>query len=64
MKYVQDQVASGLKKALIVMNHLLSEQSGMRYCADSGGLNCHLRGEPNSQNVKYFVDKFAKCEVD
>jgi putative NIF3 family GTP cyclohydrolase 1 type 2 len=34
VEYVQDQVASGLKKALIVVNHVVSEQSGMKYCAD------------------------------
>ena len=34
VEYVQDQVASGLKKALIVMNHVVSEQSGMKYCAE------------------------------
>ena len=34
VEYVQDQVASGLKKGLIVMNHVVSEQAGMRYCAD------------------------------
>src|SRR5882757_5865653 len=34
VEYVQDQVASGAKKALIVMNHVVSEQAGMRYCAD------------------------------
>jgi putative NIF3 family GTP cyclohydrolase 1 type 2 len=34
VEYVQDQVASGAKKALIVMNHVVSEQAGMKYCAD------------------------------
>jgi len=34
VEYVQDQVASGLKKGLIVVNHVVSEQAGMRYCAD------------------------------
>ncbi len=34
VEYVQDQVASGLKKALIVVNHVVSEQSGMKYCAE------------------------------
>jgi putative NIF3 family GTP cyclohydrolase 1 type 2 len=34
VEYVQDQVASGAKKALIVINHVASEQAGMRYCAD------------------------------
>jgi putative NIF3 family GTP cyclohydrolase 1 type 2 len=34
VEYVQDQIASGVKKALIVVNHVVSEQSGMKYCAD------------------------------
>jgi putative NIF3 family GTP cyclohydrolase 1 type 2 len=34
VEYVQDQIASGLKKALIVINHVASEQAGMRYCAE------------------------------
>jgi putative NIF3 family GTP cyclohydrolase 1 type 2 len=34
VEYVQDQVASGAKKALIVINHVVSEQAGMRYCAE------------------------------
>lgn len=34
VEYVQDQIASGAKKALIVVNHVASEQAGMRYCAD------------------------------
>ena len=32
--YVQDLVAMGEKKALIVLGHVKSEQWGMRYCAD------------------------------
>lgn len=34
VEYVQDPVVSGLKKALIVMNHVVSEPSGMKYCAE------------------------------
>jgi putative NIF3 family GTP cyclohydrolase 1 type 2 len=34
VEYVQDQIASGANKALIVMNHVVSEQAGMKYCAD------------------------------
>jgi putative NIF3 family GTP cyclohydrolase 1 type 2 len=34
VEYVQDQIAAGAKKALIVVNHVVSEQSGMRYCAE------------------------------
>lgn len=32
--YVQDLVAMGGKKALIILGHVKSEQWGMRYCAD------------------------------
>ena len=32
--YAQDLVASGRKKALIVVGHVTSEQWGMKYCAD------------------------------
>ena len=34
VEYVQDMIASGQKKALIVLGHVVSEQSGMKYCAD------------------------------
>jgi len=34
VEYVQDQIASGAKKALIVLNHVVSEQAGMKYCAE------------------------------
>jgi putative NIF3 family GTP cyclohydrolase 1 type 2 len=34
VEYVQDQIASGKKKALIVLGHVVSEQAGMKYCAD------------------------------
>jgi putative NIF3 family GTP cyclohydrolase 1 type 2 len=34
VEYVQDQIAAGFKKALIVINHVVSEQAGMKYCAD------------------------------
>ena len=33
LEYVQDMIAAGKKKALIVMGHVLSEQSGMKLCA-------------------------------
>ena len=32
--YLQDQIAAGARKALIVLNHVVSEQEGMRYCAE------------------------------
>jgi putative NIF3 family GTP cyclohydrolase 1 type 2 len=34
VEYVQDQIASGKQKALIVLGHVLSEQAGMKYCAE------------------------------
>lgn len=34
VEYVQDQISSGKKKALIVLGHVVSEQAGMKYCAD------------------------------
>lgn len=34
VEYVQDMRAAGLKKALIVIGHVASEQAGMKYCAD------------------------------
>lgn len=34
VEYVQDMISSGQKKALIVIGHVLSEQSGMKLCAD------------------------------
>jgi putative NIF3 family GTP cyclohydrolase 1 type 2 len=34
VEYVQDCIAAGQKKALIIVGHVLSEQSGMKYCAE------------------------------
>jgi putative NIF3 family GTP cyclohydrolase 1 type 2 len=34
IEYVQDQISAGLGKALIVVNHVVSEQAGMKYCAE------------------------------
>ncbi|HET7694320.1 MAG TPA: Nif3-like dinuclear metal center hexameric protein [Vicinamibacterales bacterium] len=34
VEYVQDLIASGRKKALIVIGHVASEQAGMKYCAE------------------------------
>jgi len=34
VEYVQDMISSGQKKALIVLGHVVSEQSGMKYCAE------------------------------
>lgn len=34
VEYVQDQIAAGQKKALIILGHVVSEQSGMKFCAE------------------------------
>ena len=34
VEYAQDAIAAGQKKALIVMGHVVSEQAGMKYCAE------------------------------
>jgi putative NIF3 family GTP cyclohydrolase 1 type 2 len=34
VEYVQDMIAAGQKKALIVLGHVVSEQAGMKYCAE------------------------------
>jgi len=34
VEYVQDQIASGKKKALILLGHVVSEQAGMKDCAE------------------------------
>jgi len=34
VEYAQDVIRSGKKKALILMGHVVSEQSGMKYCAE------------------------------
>jgi putative NIF3 family GTP cyclohydrolase 1 type 2 len=34
MEYVQDAIASGQKKALVILGHLVSEQAGMKYCTE------------------------------
>jgi hypothetical protein len=34
VEYVQDMISLGKKKALVVIGHVLSEQSGMQLCAD------------------------------
>src|SRR5688572_26452049 len=33
VEYAQDMIASGQKKGLIVLGHVVSEQAGMKYCA-------------------------------
>jgi putative NIF3 family GTP cyclohydrolase 1 type 2 len=34
VEYVQDTIAMGRKKALILLGHVVSEQAGMQYCAE------------------------------
>jgi putative NIF3 family GTP cyclohydrolase 1 type 2 len=34
VEYVQDQISSGRNKGLIVLGHVVSEQAGMKYCAE------------------------------
>jgi putative NIF3 family GTP cyclohydrolase 1 type 2 len=34
VEYAQDTIKAGQKKALIVLGHVVSEQSGMKYCAE------------------------------
>ena len=34
VEYAQDAISSGKKKALIVIGHVISEQAGMKYCAE------------------------------
>ena len=34
VEYAQDCIASGQKKALVVLGHVVSEQAGMKYCAE------------------------------
>jgi putative NIF3 family GTP cyclohydrolase 1 type 2 len=34
VEYAQDAIASGRKKALVILGHVLSEQAGMKYCAE------------------------------
>ena len=34
VEYAQDAIASGQKKALVILGHVVSEQAGMRYCAE------------------------------
>ena len=34
VEYAQDMISSGQKKALILLGHVVSEQAGMKLCAD------------------------------
>jgi putative NIF3 family GTP cyclohydrolase 1 type 2 len=48
VEYVQDAIASGQKKALIVLGHVVSEQAGMKYCAE------WLKGSINEVPVEFI----------
>jgi putative NIF3 family GTP cyclohydrolase 1 type 2 len=34
VEYAQDAISAGQKKALIVLGHVVSEQAGLKYCAE------------------------------
>jgi putative NIF3 family GTP cyclohydrolase 1 type 2 len=34
VEYTQDLIASGQRKALVILGHVVSEQAGMKYCAE------------------------------
>jgi len=34
VKYAQEAISAGKKKALILLGHVVSEQAGMKYCAE------------------------------
>ena len=58
VEYVQDMIASGQKKALIVLGHVVSEQSGMKYCAE------WLKGFINEVPIEFIaaVEPFWRPE--
>jgi len=41
VEYAQDMIAAGRKKALILLGHVVSEQAGMKYCAEWLGTFIH-----------------------
>ena len=49
MEYAQDAIASGQKKALIVLGHVVSEQAGMKYCAE------WLKGFVNEVPIEFIA---------
>ncbi|GAB3166771.1 Nif3-like dinuclear metal center hexameric protein [Telluribacter humicola] len=51
VEYVQDAIASGQKKGLIIMGHVVSEQAGMKYAAD------WLKGFIKEVPVEYIAIK-------
>jgi putative NIF3 family GTP cyclohydrolase 1 type 2 len=51
VEYAQDLITSGKKKALIVLGHVVSEQAGMKYCAE------WLKGFVREVPVEYLEEK-------
>jgi putative NIF3 family GTP cyclohydrolase 1 type 2 len=49
VEYAQDAIASGKDKALIVLGHVVSEQAGMKYCAE------WLRGFINEVAIEFIA---------
>jgi putative NIF3 family GTP cyclohydrolase 1 type 2 len=49
VEYVQDMISSGQKKALIVLGHVVSEQAGMKYCAE------WLKGFVNEVPIEFIA---------
>ncbi|HEX3880631.1 MAG TPA: Nif3-like dinuclear metal center hexameric protein [Bryobacteraceae bacterium] len=47
VEYAQDTISAGKKKALMILGHVVSEQSGMKYCAE------WLRGFVTEVPVKF-----------
>jgi hypothetical protein len=48
VEYAHDAIASGRKKALVILGHVLSEQAGMKHCAE------WLRGFVKEVPVEYL----------
>jgi putative NIF3 family GTP cyclohydrolase 1 type 2 len=44
VEYAQDSITAGNRKALVVLGHVVSEQGGMKYCAE--WLKSFLTGVP------------------
>ena len=51
VEYAQDLIASGKKKGLIVLGHVVSEQAGMKYCAE------WMKGFVTEVPVEYLEEK-------
>jgi putative NIF3 family GTP cyclohydrolase 1 type 2 len=51
VEYAQDLIASGKKKGLVLLGHVVSEQAGMKYCAE------WLKGFVTEVPVEYLEEK-------